>query len=102
MVQAFPHCSFENRRRNIDILRIIVKGFSGDSDLSFSKIFRFRDFTRDFREICPLGPFLEILMTTKLVESRQVIYHFKACELENSRIIYIYIWIFYNNHLYSV
>ena len=33
-----------------------------------------------------LGPFLEILMRTKLKESRQLIYHFKACELENLKI----------------
>ena len=35
------------------------------------------------------GPFLEILMRTKLVESRQVIYHFKACQLKNSKIKFV-------------
>ena len=33
-----------------------------------------------------MGPFLDILMGNKLVESREVIYHFKVCELENRKI----------------
>ena len=83
-----PNVHLKTDDVNIDILYIIVKGILRRfrCNLNFSKYFDFSILQAIFVKWVHLGSFLEILMRTELVESRQAIYHFKACELEKSKI----------------
>ena len=79
-----PNRSFENRWRNIDILYNILKGilWRFRFNLNFSKIFWFRDFMSNFREITPQYRQNGCQKNFKLLKYEHIIYHFKARDLE--------------------
>ena len=50
--------------------------------LDIDKIFRFQNFMSDFREIVKFRPFFEVRKDFRLLEFRQVGYHFEEHDLE--------------------
>ena len=76
--------SFENRWRNMDILYIILKGilWRFEFNLNFSKIFSFRDFMSNFREITPQWLENGCPKKFKLLIYEHIIYSFEARNLE--------------------
>ena len=54
--------------------------------LDTDKIFWFRYFMSDFREIVKFRPFLKVRKNLELLKFRHVVYHFEARDLENQNI----------------